>query len=105
MLVHGVGLDAQSRCQHYHSRLDVVSLKCSSCKRYYACYKCHDSLEDHAFQATSSTETAPVLCGVCLHYLTLAEYKMGSCPDCQSLFNPKCQRHDTIYFSKEFTHD
>lgn len=101
MLFHGLGLDAQSRCQHYHSQLDIASLKCSYCERYYACYRCHDALESHTFKATLSSEPYPVLCGVCLSYLTLKDYKNGTCPVCQSAFNPACYLHDAIYFKKE----
>ncbi|HGL8834083.1 TPA: CHY zinc finger protein [Streptococcus agalactiae] len=83
----GIGLDSSSRCYHYHTKLDIVALKCAVCQKYYACYKCHDALEEHCFAATKSDEMFPVLC--------------GSCPYCRMLFNPNCQRHDSIYFSKE----
>lgn len=105
MLFHGLGLDAQSRCQHYHSQLDIASLKCSYCERYYACYHCHDTLENHTFKATLSSEPYPVMCGVCQTYLPFSAYKRGSCPQCGSGFNPNCQLHDHIYFSKEFHHE
>ncbi len=41
----GIGLDSSSRCYHYHTKLDIVALKCAVCQKYYACYKCHDALE------------------------------------------------------------
>lgn len=31
MTVLGIHLDAAGRCQHYHSKLDVVALKCDLC--------------------------------------------------------------------------
>lgn len=73
----GIGLDSSSRCYHYHTKLDIVALKCSVCQKYYACYKCHDALEEHCFAATKSDETFPVLCGSCRQMLTLKEYKTG----------------------------
>lgn len=100
-MFHGLELDSQSRCQHYHSALDIVSLKCKACQRYYACFQCHDSLEEHDFLAASIEEPYPVLCGVCLSYLSLSDYKTGACVHCQSPFNPNCQRHEAIYFEKE----
>lgn len=97
----GIGLDSSSRCYHYHTKLDIVALKCAVCQKYYACYKCHDALEEHCFAATKSDEMFLVLCGSCRQMLTLKEYKTGFCPYCRMLFNPNCQRHDSIYFSKE----
>lgn len=46
----GIGLDSSSRCYHYHTKLDIVALKCAVCQKYYACYKCHDALEEHFLQ-------------------------------------------------------
>ena len=47
--INGLLVDDESRCQHYHTELDIVALKCFQCQKYYACYQCHDSLEDHKF--------------------------------------------------------
>ncbi|MFU2164402.1 CHY zinc finger protein [Streptococcus pluranimalium] len=99
MLFQGIGLDQQSRCCHYHSALDIVSLKCGMCQAYYACYKCHDAMETHSFEPTRASEPFPVLCGVCLRFLSLSDYKSSACPYCQSAFNPNCQRHANIYFT------
>ncbi len=68
------------------------------CRKYYACYSCHDELEDHSFVATTPEEVYPVLCGNCGRKLTLQEYKKGSCPYCHAGFNPKCSLHENIYF-------
>ncbi len=105
MLFKGIALDENSRCQHYHSEQDIIALKCASCQSYYACYKCHDAMENHNFKATSSDETYPVICGVCQTHLIFTGYKSGSCPHCRSAFNPNCQLHDHIYFSKESHHE
>lgn len=101
MFIYGLQLDAVGRCQHYHTEQDIVALKCHGCQKYYACYKCHDSLEDHLFQANPSSEWFPVFCGICQTPLSQESYAKGYCPSCLSQFNPKCQLHKSIYFQKE----
>lgn len=101
MIIYGLQLDAAGRCQHYHTEQDIVALKCQACQKYYACYKCHDSLEDHSFQANPSWEAYPVVCGNCQTYLSAESYSKDFCPSCLSQFNPKCQLHKSIYFKKE----
>ena len=52
-------------------------------KKYYACYRCHDSLENHPFEPypLSLIQDKPILCGVCLKLLTYKQYKESlSCP-------------------------
>lgn len=73
--IHGIGLDKAGRCTHYHTQLDIAALLCAKCRKYYACYSCHDELEDHSFVATTPEEAYPVLCGNCGRKLTLQEYK------------------------------
>ena len=46
--IHGIGLDKAGRCTHYHTQLDIAALLCAKCRKYYACYSCHDELEDHS---------------------------------------------------------
>lgn len=82
--IHGVGLDKEGRCKHYHTSLDIAALLCAQCRKYYACYSCHDEMEDHPFAATAPEEQYPVLCGNCKRKLTRWEYKQGSCPYCHS---------------------
>ncbi|MGT2846240.1 CHY zinc finger protein [Streptococcus massiliensis] len=99
--VYGVNLDKETRCQHYHTDLDIVALKCFTCQKYYACYQCHDFLNEHSFTAypKSLTSDKVVLCGVCQSELTLAQYESAThCPFCGRAFNPRCQLHKDIYF-------
>lgn len=99
-MFYGIKLDDESRCQHYHGPNDVVSLKCATCKQYYACYKCHNSLEDHIFTPSDETEPFPVLCGACKKVLSFENYQLGYCCYCQHEFNPKCKNHATFYFKR-----
>lgn len=99
MIIYGKGIDTEGRCSHYHQENDIVGLKCLTCQKYYACYQCHDSCETHPFEAIPRTDSAPVICGSCRTTLTFAQYKTGACPYCHASFNPKCQLHESIYFS------
>ena len=101
--INGLLVDDQSRCQHYHSTLDIVALKCFECQKYYACYQCHDSLEEHSFRAypCQLKQDKVLICGVCRHEMTIEEYQEAvACPNCHSVFNPACSKHYDIYFEK-----
>lgn len=102
-MIKGIQIDEAGRCFHYHSIVDIVALKCSYCQQYYACYKCHDSLNHHPFKANSSKENFPVLCGLCREKLTLSQYKEGFCYYCKHSFNPNCSYHHSIYFAEELS--
>ena len=75
--IHGLLVDKESRCQHSHSPLDIVALKCYDCQKYYACYQCHDHIEDHRFRAYPChiKQDKVVICGVCLHEMTIENYQ------------------------------
>jgi uncharacterized CHY-type Zn-finger protein len=45
--VHGVDLDAQTRCAHFASPRDVIAIRMKCCGEYYACAECHDALAGH----------------------------------------------------------
>ena len=79
--IHGIGLDKAGRCTHYHTQLDIAALLCAKCRKYYACYSCHDELEDHSFMATTPEEAYPVLCENCGNYthrhMVLAGFEHG----------------------------
>ena len=97
----GLLVDAESRCVHYHTDKDIVSLQCYECRKYYACYQCHNALETHTFTPypLSLKEDRTILCGSCKKTLTYEEYsKKSSCPYCNAAFNPACQRHHSYYF-------
>lgn len=98
--IHGIGLDEQGRCVHYHKSCDIANLLCAKCRKYYACFSCHDEMEDHPFEATGCDEPYPVLCGNCGNRLTYEQYAAGSCPYCKNAFNPRCKLHEHIYFER-----
>ena len=96
--INGLHVDSAGRCQHYHTEVDIVVLKCAKCQRYYACYQCHDELAGHHFAPVDIDDPTPVLCGACRNTLTYQQYRLGHCPYCGHAFNPKCQLHHDIYF-------
>nr|WP_081214804.1 CHY zinc finger protein [Streptococcus oralis] len=101
MKIYGLLVDDESRCVHYHSEKDIVSLQCYECKKYYACYQCHNALENHNFAPypLSLTEDRPILCGKCKKILTFQEYqKQTACPYCKTFFNSGCKEHHSYYF-------
>ena len=100
IMIYGIGLDSEGRCLHYHTKCDVVALKCNKCKEYFACYQCHNQLQNHPFEPVSKEDVAPVICGSCRHFLTFDEYKKRACLYCRHAFNPKCPVHETIYFKE-----
>eukprot|EP01052_Picozoa_sp_SAG31_P033622 SAG31_NODE_3824_length_3849_cov_2.006400_2_plen_208_part_00 len=104
--VHGVGLDAQTRCAHWRSPSDVLALKAPCCGRFYACHSCHAELENHEWQpwpaATPGSEHA-LFCGVCQSSFSLEDYLGASCPACPACaaaFNPGCKNHWELYFNQ-----
>lgn len=76
-VIYGIGLDAAGRCQHYHLETDIAALWCRRCQRYYACYRCHDTLCQHTFVASAPTDLA-VMCGACRYRMTVDRYHEGN---------------------------
>ena len=102
-MVHGVELDEQTRCAHWHSPSDVIAIKFACCGQYYACYDCHTALARHeadVWPRESFGEPA-VLCGVCRTELSIDAYMAANftCPSCGAAFNPGCAKHYHLYFS------
>jgi uncharacterized CHY-type Zn-finger protein len=100
--VRGIGLDAQTRCVHYRSPLDIIAIKMKCCGLYYACKDCHNALADHAIEVWPFQERdrRAVLCGACGSELTITEYLVSGyqCPACKADFNPGCRNHYHFYF-------
>lgn len=100
--VQGVRLDAQTRCAHYHSALDIIAIKFPCCGTYYSCRECHEAVADHpaAVWPKDRFDEKAVLCGSCHTRLTITQYlDCGHvCPYCAALFNPGCGQHAHLYF-------
>jgi uncharacterized CHY-type Zn-finger protein len=100
--VHGIDLDAETRCGHYRSPLDIIAIKMKCCCEYYACKDCHIALASHEIKVwpRSEWDHPAVLCGRCRAELTIAEYLgcSNKCPHCDANFNPGCRNHYQFYF-------
>jgi len=100
--VRGIAVDAQTRCAHYHSAIDIVAIKMACCGVYYACKDCHDALAGHAAKVwpLSERDSLAILCGACGAELTIREYMTSGnvCPRCDAAFNPGCRNHYHFYF-------
>ena len=99
--VLGPVVDDETRCIHYHSALDVVAIRFACCGEYYPCHLCHEEAVGHPAQQwpLADRDREAVLCGVCGHELTIAEYLAAdSCPRCAAPFNPGCHLHTHLYF-------
>ena len=100
--VHGVNLDSQTRCEHYHGPTDIIAIKTKCCGLYYACKDCHAALSDHEIQLWPQSEwnQQAILCGACGTELTIHQYMRSEtcCPVCHERFNPECRNHHHFYF-------
>lgn len=104
-VVRGVGVDAQTRCAHYHGPSDVIALRFRCCGEWFPCIDCHREVAGHDVEVwpLAERDREAVLCGVCGRRLTIAEY-LGcdsTCPACGAAFNPGCSNHWRHYFEME----
>jgi uncharacterized CHY-type Zn-finger protein len=101
--VRGVDLDAQTRCAHYGTDLDIIAIKMKCCGVYYACKECHEALAGHAIEVWPQQEwnQLAVLCGACGYEMTIKKYLASNdrCPYCRAPFNPGCRNHYRFYFA------
>ena len=87
----GLLVDDETRCEHYHSELDIIAIKFKCCETFYPCYLCHNVCEDHEPKRWSLEELdeKAILCGCCRNTLSIREYmNTDSCPNCNKQFNP-----------------
>ena len=102
VFVHGLPIDAETRCAHWHGAADVVAIRFRCCDRFYPCHECHLAVADHpaeVWEADRRDEHA-LLCGVCGTTLTIERYlDVDACPDCHAPFNPGCRLHRHLYFA------
>ena len=99
--VYGKVIDDNTRCEHYHSPVDIIAIKFKCGNKYYACYQCHKEAAAHEAQTWSKDEwnTKAVLLA-CKTELTVHDYvRSGNhCPNCKEGFNPNCSKHYHLYF-------
>ena len=100
--VLGPVVDAETRCIHYATALDVIAIEFACCRQFYPCYRCHAETAEHPatrWPASAGAEQA-ILCGVCDLRFTIDEYAdAAACPACTAPFNPGCKLHWNLYFS------
>jgi uncharacterized CHY-type Zn-finger protein len=100
--IHGLPVDAETRCVHWHGPTDVVAIRFPCCDRYYPCHDCHEAVADHppaVWPVTRRGEHA-ILCGVCGTTHAIATYlAVERCPTCRAPFNPACSLHHPLYFA------
>ena len=103
--VRGLELDAQTRCAHWRSPLDIIAIKMRCCGVYYACHDCHEALAGHPPKVWPAGEwdEAAILCGACGAELSVRAYLAceSRCPSCAAPFNPGCHKHRHLYFATE----
>ncbi len=101
--IRGIDLDAQTRCAHFRTALDIIAIRMKCCGVYYACKKCHEALAGHPNESWPQVEwnQFAVLCGTCGYEMTIEEYMASSyrCPNCRAPFNPDCRKHYEFYFA------
>jgi uncharacterized CHY-type Zn-finger protein len=102
--IYGLDLDNLTRCEHYHSPVDIVAIKFRCCQSYYACYWCHQAWVGHKIEQWPSCDfhTKAIFCGSCGTELTIHQYLFGQnqCPECKAAFNPRCRSHWSLYFQQ-----
>lgn len=100
--VRGHLLDSETRCKHYHSRLDIIAIKFYCCGTYYPCFQCHEEsgCGKHAVWPKEQFTEKAVLCGACGCEMTVEAYLSchSVCPTCGADFNPGCSLHKEYYF-------
>jgi len=102
MQVKGRPIDAETRCVHWHSALDVVAFRFPCCDGWWPCVDCHDGTAGHSAEPWPASRfgEASVLCGVCKARMAVPVYVAcaSRCPRCGVAFNPNCRLHWGRYF-------
>lgn len=102
IVIKGKAVDDETRCVHYHSPQDIMSIKFKCCNEYYPCFYCHKEETEHEAEIWKKNEhtTKAILCGVCKNEMAIDQYLNCNhqCPFCSSQFNPNCAKHYQLYF-------
>jgi uncharacterized CHY-type Zn-finger protein len=106
--VKGKTVDEHTRCEHYHSPLDIIAIKMKCCASYYPCIYCHQQEAKHTAQVwlKNEFETKAILCGACGTEMSINQYLQSDyhCPFCNAAFNPGCSNHHHFYFEALGSH-
>lgn len=103
--VQGIDVDAETRCGHYKTELDIIAIKFRCCGEWFPCSECHAETTGHPPEVWPASEfnKKAILCGACGHQLAIDEY-FGCefvCPKCEARFNPGCANHYDLYFAAD----
>ncbi len=101
--INGNLIDGKGRCVHYGTEKDIVAIKFKCCNKYYACYQCHNEIENHLVKLweLEEFEEKAIACGSCFETISINKYKESSnCPFCKSAFNVNCKKHYHLYFDE-----
>jgi uncharacterized CHY-type Zn-finger protein len=102
MLLKGKLIDAETRCEHYHSEKDIIAIKFKCCNTYYPCFECHQENTGHSSLKWKKEEfnNIAILCGHCKYEMSINSYMQSNhqCPSCKAHFNPNCSNHYHLYF-------
>jgi uncharacterized CHY-type Zn-finger protein len=102
VVVHGVGVDPETRCVHYGTERDVIAIEFYCCREFYPCHACHHESAGHEPRVwpRSRFDAAAVLCGACGNTVSIRSYLEAddACPACGHDLNPGCVAHADRYF-------
>lgn len=99
--IRGKTVDDQTRCAHYATAEDVITIRFRCCGDYYPCHLCHEECADHPPEQwhLDERDRLAVICGVCRTELSIAAYlTVTACPSCGAAFNQGCRLHTHYYF-------
>lgn len=99
----GLEVDSKSRCKHWHSEVDIVSLRFPKDEVFYPCYECYEAIHQKLppkWKKENFDEALAILCGNCGTAMHVSTYlnAANTCPTCQHPFNPGCAKHYPYYF-------
>ncbi|MEZ7173045.1 CHY zinc finger protein [Sporosarcina sp. OR05] len=100
--VQGSLVDRETRCVHYHSKLDIIAIKFYCCGLHFPCFSCHEEsgCGHPAVWPKERFNEKAILCGACGCEMTVEQYMSchSECPSCRAKFNPGCNLHKAYYF-------
>jgi uncharacterized CHY-type Zn-finger protein len=107
-IIKGKLIDSETRCEHWHSELDIIAIQFACCKDFYACFDCHEALAGHPpkpWPLATFDQVEAILCGHCKNTMSIQSYQAADsrCPNCDAAFNPRCSLHWHLYFEERNT--